>query len=115
MPKAHKNKPDHRLGEMREKFLERAGELWEKHEDEFREILEESEGHKMNVSFSAGLDFSESVATLETRLSFSQVMKDGTADTFDDPNQPHLPGTDSPEPEPKKKGRKASAEGQPSE
>ena len=78
------------MEEMRDKFLERAGELWSKHEKEFSEVIEESESKKINLAFSAKLDFSESSAVLETKISFSQVMSDGAADTFDDPNQPPL-------------------------
>lgn len=90
MPK-EKAKPDKRLRDMKEKFLDRAAELWKKHESEFVEILDESESHKLNLSFSAKLDFSESSAVLDTTLSFSQVMTDKTSDTFDDPNQGKLP------------------------
>lgn len=106
MPK--KQKADARISDIKEKFLERCSELWDTHEGEFMAVLEDSETKKLNLSYTAELDFSESTAKLNTTMRFSQVVKDKKTDDFDDPNQPRLPGVDGPaeeEPTPKKRGR----------
>ena len=83
--------PDARLAEIRDRFVERTGELWDLHEEEFMKVLEDSESRAVNLSFSATLDFSESTAKLETKIRFSQVITDEKQDDFDDPSQPRLP------------------------
>lgn len=103
MPK--KQRADARLNEIQERFLERAQELWDLHENEFMAVLEDSESRKVNLSFTGTLDFSESTAKLETTIRFSQVVKDKKQDDFDDPNQAKLPGID-PKDEKKKEGKK---------
>lgn len=107
MPK--KQKADARVGDIREKFMERCDELWGLHEAEFMAVLDDAESKRLNLSFTAELDFSESTAKLNTTMRFSQVVKDKKTDDFDDPNQPRLPGVDNaPEGDdekPKKRGR----------
>lgn len=92
MPK--KQRADARLNDIQERFLERAQELWDLHENEFMQVLEDSETRKVNLTFTGTLDFSESTAKLETQIRFSQVVKDKKQDDFDDPNQAKLPGID---------------------
>ena len=101
MPK--KQRPDARLSDIKDKFIERIGELWETHESEFIGVLEDSEKKCVNLTFRAELDFSESTAKLTTAMSFSQVMKDRKEDDFDDPNAPPLPGME-------KEGKKKKGE-----
>lgn len=72
-------------------FLQRVKELWETHEHEFMQVLDESETKKINLTFKANLDMSETAAKLQTSISFSQVVKDAREDTFDDENQLKLP------------------------
>lgn len=106
MPK--KQRADARLNDIQERFLERAQELWDLHEGEFMQVLEDAESRKVNLTFTATLDFSESTAKLETQIRFSQVVKDKKQDDFDDPNQTKLPGIDPKDAEdkPAKRGRK---------
>ena len=85
MPKAQR--PDARLPEMEERSAKRLRELWTKHENEFMQILDESESRKVNLSFRVTLDFSESKATSKMTMGFAQVVKDSRSDSFDDPNQ----------------------------
>lgn len=68
-------------------FLQRVKELYETHEHEFMKVLDESETKKINLTFKAALDMSETAAKLQTSISFSQVVKDAREDTFDDENQ----------------------------
>jgi hypothetical protein len=108
-----KNKAEARMEEVRDKFLQRAAELWDKHQAEFSTVLENAESHCLNITFTAALDFSESAAKLETKQSFSEVHRDSTEDTFDDPSQPAL-GQIAAEaaaagPAPKKRGRSRKA------
>ncbi len=88
MPK--KQSADARLEDIKDKFIERCGELWDTHESEFMGVLSDSEKKCVNLTFRAELDFSESTAKLTTTMSFSQVMKDRKEDDFDDPKQPRL-------------------------
>lgn len=105
MPK--KQRADARLAEIQETFIERVSELWDLHESEFMQVLEDAESRKMALTFTATLDFSESTAKLETQIRFSQVVKDKKQDDFDDPNQPKLPGiSDDGKPKRGKGGRK---------
>ena len=94
MPK--KAKPDARLSEMRAEFLLQAEELWDAHQEEFMGVLEESEARKVKLSYGVMLDFSESKASLETTMGFSQVVKDKRQKFFDDPNQLGLPMEERP-------------------
>jgi hypothetical protein len=75
---------------VRDQFLQRAKELWDTHEDEFMQVLDEAESKTINLAFRARLDKSETVAKLQTSIAFSQVVKDAREDVFDDPNQPPL-------------------------
>jgi len=99
-----KQKADARIEDIRDKFLERAAEMWDVHEDEFMKVLEDSESKRVNLTFKAELDFSESTAKLKSVMSFSQVMTDRKEDDFEDPNQQRLPGLGKDGKE--KKGRK---------
>jgi hypothetical protein len=103
MPK--KKHPNAQVAEIRQTFLEKhAPELWEKHEEKFMQILEESENRKVGVSFNLTMDFSESTAQLQTRIRYSQVMTDERTSDFDDPNQLKFPEADElEEPKPKRK------------
>ncbi len=88
MPKAHT--PDADMQRMRVSFMNQAGELWDKHQDKFSEIMEEGEDRCIKLNFGATLDFTESKASLETTIGYSQVFKDKRSEQFDDPNQPSL-------------------------
>lgn len=90
MPK--KSNPDARQAEVRDMFVKRVQELWEVHESEIQAVLKDAESQKLNLSFTAKLDFSESAAKLVTSICFSQVVKESREDDFEDPNQPALPG-----------------------
>lgn len=86
MPKKKATPPaNQRLSDMKEKFLERAAELWDMHIEDAMTILESSESKKFNLTFHAKLDFSESTAKLETEISFSQQHRDRRQDDFEDP------------------------------
>jgi hypothetical protein len=104
-----KQKADARMKDIKEAFLEHAADLWDKHETEFTVVLDESELRKMNLTFSAELDFSESTAKLNTTMRFSQVMKDKRTADFDDPNQPHLPAMEDAGKKKKGRGKKEAA------
>lgn len=88
-----KHEPDPRVADMKDTFLQQAAELWEQHRERFLRYLEEAETRKLNLSFKAALDFTESAASLETTISYSQVVKDRRTADFDNPNQQQLPGT----------------------
>ena len=98
------------MSDIKDRFVSRCAELWDAHEGEFMSVLEDSENKRVNLTFRAELDFSESTAKLTTAMSFSQVMKDRKEDDFDDPNAPALPGLER---ENKKKGKGAKGEEQP--
>lgn len=70
------------------------------------QVLEDAESRKVNLTFTATLDFSESTAKLETQIRFSQVVKDKKQDDFDDPNQAKLPGIDPKEGKAKGKAKR---------
>lgn len=100
MPK--KATPTANPSQIRDKFLERAGELWDLHEEEFMQVLEEAESKKINLTIKASLDMSETAAKLQTGISFSQVVKDAREDVFDDPNQrPLIPKGEDEEEKPR--------------
>ena len=80
------------MEDIREEFLKHAADLWATHQDDFARVLSDAESQKINLSFTAKLDFSEVTAKLHTNLSYSQVVKDSREKDFDDPNQPRLPG-----------------------
>lgn len=82
---------DSTLGQLKAQFIKRTSELWDKHEEEVLQILEESEEKKMTLSFAAQLDLSESSAQVKTVIKFSQNVTDSTEDTLDDPNQLFMP------------------------
>lgn len=110
MPK--KASPNAPIAAIEEQFLKRVQELWAKHENEFSQILDEAETKKINLTFKATLDFSETAARLTTNISFSQVVKDGREDTFDDENQLQLPGAEPEQAEePAAKGKPAAKKG----
>jgi len=91
MPKAKTTKI--LLDEAKSLFLERAAELWKTHSASILKIIEDSEGRKMNVAFSCMMDFSESVAGVDTRISFSETVTDKRHDDIDDGSQLNIPGT----------------------
>mgnify|MGYP006338389249 FL=1 len=64
------------------------------HEARIAEAIEESEGRKLNISFSAKIDFSESVGTVDTHIGYSQVTKDKRHADIDPPDQMQIPGTE---------------------
>lgn len=78
--------------QMKERFLKRAAELWETHEEEIILTVEQSDKHKASVTFSAEINLSESSPQLTTHIRAGQPMTDKTEDTFDDPNQLYMPG-----------------------
>lgn len=109
MPK--RNDPDVRVDEMKGTAAEQLRDLWDMHQDEFMKVLTEAEVKKLNLNFTVKLDFSDSKATLETTMSFSQVVKDKRTAEFEDPNAPFLPGVDpaavnADQEETKKRGRR---------
>lgn len=112
MPKSAK--PSFTPHQLRDKFLERVSELWDMHEHEFMEVLDESESKKINLTFKAAIDTSETAAKLATHISFSQVVKEAREDVFDDPGQPWLtmgePEASDTKPAGKKSGKGRSAE-----
>lgn len=86
MPKAKKT-PVASTEELRDRFLERARELWDEHEVAFMEIMHHSESKKVRVPFYATLDFSDTAPELVTGISYHVVHRDKRTDTFDDPDQ----------------------------
>ncbi len=87
-----KSKPDVRLSDMRDTFLKRAGELWDKNIEGAMTILEESESRKVGLTFPVMIDFAESTAKMTTKVRFSQVFTDVRQDDFEDPTEPFLEG-----------------------
>jgi predicted RNA-binding protein with RPS1 domain len=85
MPK--KASPDANPEQVRDQFLQRVKELWDTHEDEFMQVLDEAESKKINLTFRCSIDKSETAAKLQTGITFSQVVKDAREDVFEDPNQ----------------------------
>lgn len=82
------------MKEAKEIFLLRAGELWQEWSDRIKEIIEKSEGKKINLSFKASMDFSESVASVDTTISFSETVTDSRHNDIDPPEQLQIPGTE---------------------
>ena len=85
-----KEKPDVRIAEMKERFLNRSGELWDIHIDKAMQILDEGETRVVTLNFKAILDFTESTAKEKTRISYSQAFTDERQDDFEDPRQGQL-------------------------
>lgn len=73
--------------QIRERFLARAGELLDAHWPEILEMIEEDEGNRATVKFSASIDKSESNSKLKTSITFSTSHKDERIDEIGDPNQ----------------------------
>lgn len=82
------------MGEAKTVFLQRAGELWDEWQERIQEVIENSEGKKINVGFKASLDFSESVASVDTSISFSETVTDTRHNDIDPPEQQQIPGTE---------------------
>lgn len=82
------------MEEAKTVFLQRAGELWDEWQERIQEVIENSEGKKINVCFKASLDFSESVASVDTSISFSETVTDTRHNDIDPPEQQQIPGTE---------------------
>lgn len=92
MPKQKSNEV--MMDEAKAIFLMRAGELWGEWSERIQEVIENSEGKKINLSFKASMDFSESVASVDTTISFSETVTDSRHNDIDPPEQLQVPGTD---------------------
>jgi len=79
------------LSRIKARFLKDAGELWDVHEQEILSEVQSSENQKMNISFTAALNLSESTPKLKTAIRFGQATTDSKEFDFDDPNQYFMP------------------------
>lgn len=92
MPK--KNRTEIMVDAASTQIAKAVADLLIKHEARIAEAIEDSEGRKLNVSFSAKIDFSESVGTVDTHIGYSQVTKDKRHADIDPPDQLQIPGTE---------------------
>lgn len=98
MPK--KNRTEIMVDAASTQIVKAVADLLIEHESRIAEAIEDSEGRKLNVSFSAKIDFSESVGTVDTHIGYSQVTKDKRHADIDPPDQLQIPGTErEPNPE----------------
>lgn len=92
MPK--KNRTEIMVDAASTQIVKAVADLLIEHEARIAEAIEDSEGRKLNVSFSAKIDFSESVGTVDTYIGYSQVTKDKRHADIDPPDQMQIPGTE---------------------
>ena len=92
MPK--KNRTEIMVDAASTQIAKAVADLLIEHEARIAEAIEESEGRKLNISFSAKIDFSESVGTVDTHIGYSQVTKDKRHADIDPPDQMQIPGTE---------------------
>lgn len=92
MPK--KNRTEIMVDAASTQIAKAVADLLVEHEARIAEAIEDSEGRKLNVSFSAKIDFSESVGTVDTHIGYSQVTKDKRHADIDPPDQMQIPGTE---------------------
>lgn len=78
---------------MKGAFVEQCADLWDTHQEKFMAFLNQAEVEKINLTFRATLDFTESKAGLETTIGYSQVVKDKRRTELDNPDQIQIPGT----------------------
>lgn len=93
------------LDEAKQKFVKRVEELWDEHKKGIEKIIADSEGKKINVSFTAKLDFSEAVATVQSVVGYSEHHSDIRSDDIEN-GQGVLEGMESPDTKPTPKRRK---------
>ena len=112
-----KIKRDERIEKMRRAVVRRIGELWEDHESEFLNVVEETDNRKISLGFTVQIDMGQPTFAVTTKIGFSARVSDDRKDTFDDPNQPALPGIGAateeatgPAADAPKKGRKKKQE-----
>lgn len=97
------NTPDSRIAEMRERFLEACGDLWDVNQDRFMALLNSSEQRAVKLTFGVAIDMSESKAAMDVEIGYGQRYKDKRVCSFDDPDQTQIefegrrPGTGLPE------------------
>lgn len=89
-----KNKTEVMMEKVTEQVTVAVESLLQEHQARISEAIEESEGRKLNVSFSCRIDFSESVGTVDTHIGYSQVTKDKRHADIDPPDQLQIPGTE---------------------
>lgn len=89
-----KNKTEVMVDKVHEQVVAAVDGLFQEHKARVSEAIEESEGRKLNVSFSCRIDFSESVGTVDTHIGYSQVTKDKRHADIDPPEQMQIPGTE---------------------
>ena len=92
MPK--KNRTEIMVDAASTQIAKAVADLLIEQEARIAEAIEESEGRKLNISFSAKIDFSESVGTVDTHIGYSQVTKDKRHADIDPPDQMQIPGTE---------------------
>lgn len=97
MPK--KQKSASRVDELKTEFLRHATDLWDKRGMEIVKVLDQAESRKLNATFTAAMDFSESTAKITTTVSFSQVHKDKRVTDFMNPDLPGMKGEEDEEDE----------------
>jgi hypothetical protein len=74
------------LMEMREGFLNHAGDLWEKQSEKILSMLNNSDDKDVNLGFACKLKFKNSEATMEVDLGYGKRYKDKRSQTFKNPN-----------------------------
>ena len=93
MPIKHQSLGTIEPDELKEAFLEECAELWDKNQDRFLTLADQSTDKAVKLTFGATLDFNDSGPSLEVDLGFGQRFKDKRTRTFGDPNQSELPIT----------------------
>lgn len=94
MAVAQKPKPGADFNNVKANILTAIEELIDLHESEILEYMEEAETKKINVTFPVALDFSESKASGEVKMRFSQSVTDKRTFEIDPPEQVQMFGRD---------------------
>jgi hypothetical protein len=85
-------KLDSRMDEIKQKFLDRASELWDSNIEAALRIMDECDTMKVKLGYKAVIDFTEPTAVLETEITYSETHKEKETDMFDTPAQRPLLG-----------------------
>jgi hypothetical protein len=83
-----------KLTEASRIFLTQAAELFDLHEQEITELLDESDSKKVKIGFALDVNLADVPASAVTTISFSKVVKDRRSSDLADPDQPTLPGVE---------------------
>lgn len=97
---AKQNRTQVMMENVRPQIVTAVNDLLEQHGEEASQFIQSSESKKLTVTFSALIDFSESVGTVDTHIGFGQRVTDKRHADIDPPEQGQLIGREeSPQPE----------------